>query len=95
MPDPRRPGAPPQSVVRNARRATDVDVPLASDAAAEATSYVTGPAALWRSELRAMIHQGPSADGDLELGPYLFGTELSPAAYNEWLARVCEQPDDE
>lgn len=29
------------------------------------------------------------------IAPYLSGTELSAEAYNEWLARVCEQPGDD
>jgi hypothetical protein len=29
------------------------------------------------------------------IAPYLAGTELSAEAYSEWLARVCEQPDDD
>jgi hypothetical protein len=41
----------------------------------------------------AMSAGGPQMQEPI--APYLAGTELSAEAYNEWLARVCEQPDDD
>ena len=57
---------------------------------------VTAPAALSRNELLAMLHQSPATDGATSaLNPYLRNTELSDEAYDEWLVRVCEQPNDD
>jgi hypothetical protein len=62
-----------------------------------------GAAGLRREELVAMLRDRTgdptmSAGGPQmqePIAPYLAGTELSAEAYNEWLARVCEQPDDD
>jgi hypothetical protein len=65
-----------------------------------------GAAGLRREELVAMLRDRAGdpvmSAGDPQIpqmqeaiAPYLAGTELSAEAYNEWLARVCEQPDDD
>ena len=66
-----------------------------------AEARAEGAAGLRRDELVAMLQDRPgdpvTSRGDSqtqdEIAPYLSGTELSADAYNEWLTRVCEQPD--
>jgi hypothetical protein len=56
-----------------------------------------GVAGLRSAELTALLHSSPTANlaASHALAPYLLDTPgLSPGAYNEWLTRVCEQPDD-
>jgi hypothetical protein len=70
---------------------------------ATAASYATSAAGLSRDELSAMIHDSPIGDRLASIGDsrkpetlalYLSATGLTAEAYNEWLARVCEQTDD-
>jgi hypothetical protein len=97
MSDPRRPGASSRDLsvassgVRSPR-AAPVAGPLAE-----------GAAGLRRDEIVAMLRDRNGdpvmSPGDPQtqdpIAPYLAGTELSAEAYNKWLARVCEQPDDD
>ena len=73
--------------------------PTADNADAQSGSReATGIAGLSAVELSAMIRQSPVGDPSVPgaLAPYLAGTlGLSAEAYQEWLVRMCEQPDDE
>lgn len=72
-------------------------------AAPAAGPRAEGAAGLRRDEIVAMLRD---RNGDLvmssgdpqtreAIAPYLAGTELSAEAYNDWMERVCEQPDDD
>ena len=95
MSDPSRRGA-----SRDLSVAGDVRSPKATPAAGPRAD---GAAGLRREDLVAMLRDRAGdpvmSPGDPQpqeaIAPYLSGTELSAEAYNEWLARVCEQPGDD
>ena len=90
MSDPRRPGA--FDLLPRAGKGARPPVAAAPAAGPRAD----GAAGLRRDELVAMLQPSPGDSRTQHaIAPYLAGTELSAVAYNEWLARVCEQPDDD
>ncbi len=92
MSDPRRPGASSRDLLPAAGRGARLPVAAAPVAGLRAE----GAAGLRRDELVAMLRPAPGDSRAQDaIAPYLAGTELSAEAYNEWLARVCEQPDDD
>lgn len=90
MSDPSRPGASSRDLSAAGRGAR---LPVAAPVAGPRAE---GAAGLRRDELVAMLRTSPGDSRTQDaIAPYLAGTELSAEAYNEWLTRVCEQPDDD